>query len=292
MVPQDDVQRQYAPGQQELTGYLNEEKPPGVLLFVHLPRTAGTTLNGILGRQYVGDAFLKLPDGFAMRNDQIVVGSDPLVGLSSERLGRLRAISGHMSIGLDRRLSRPARYLTVLRDPVARVVSLYQYIRANPRHRFHAQIVGENLTLKECLTRPFVQFNNGQLRMLTGTISRHLLGHGVDDAELLAQAKRTLDRQCDLVGTTSRFDEFLVLAWQRYRWQVPLYRRNNVSPATLSTPELDLETRALAEQQNVMDRELYRYADERLTYAVQVAGPQFQRQARLFSMLNAAGGRT
>jgi hypothetical protein len=201
-----------------------------------------------------------------------------------------------MGVGLDRLLPGPSRYLTVLRDPVERVVSLYRYIRANPRHRLHAQIVEANLTLRDCLSRPFVQFNNGQLRLLTGTTSRHLLGHGIDDAALLARAKQTLDRQFDLLGTTSRFDEFLVLAWQRYRWQVPLYRRSNVS-SNASSPQaagagLDEETRALAEQMNRMDRDLYRYADERLSNAVRDAGPTFQQRSRLFGLLNGFGGRT
>jgi hypothetical protein len=128
--------------------------------------------------------------------------------------------------------------------------------------------------------------------MLTGAVSHERLGHGVDDDGLLDQALRALDQQFDLVGTTRRFDDLLVLAWRRYRWQMPLYRANNAALPSVPPPILDAEPRDLAERMNAMDRALYTYAECRLRRDVQLAGAAFARDAALFGMLNASGGRT
>src|SRR5262245_53889757 len=55
------------------------------LLFVHLPRTAGTTLNGILFREYGEHAFLKLERGLAMAGGEVILGEDPLSSLDPQR---------------------------------------------------------------------------------------------------------------------------------------------------------------------------------------------------------------
>ncbi|MCC6176454.1 MAG: sulfotransferase family 2 domain-containing protein [Chloroflexi bacterium] len=268
--------------------------PAPVLLFVHLPRTAGTTFNGILSREYGADALYKVHDGLAIEHGFVTAGDDPFVRLTAERRQRYAAISGHMSVGLHSWVPGPSRYVTILRDPVERVASLYQFIAEQPSHRLHERITRDGWTLADCLTHPdypMLQFNNGQLRMLTGAVTADRLPRGVYDSERLARAVHLVDETLDLVGTTDRFDEFLVLAWRRYGWQMPLYRASNVSAAPKKAI-LDPSTVALIETYNRMDRELYAYARRRLDQATAAAGTAFTRDLAAFRLLNHAGGRT
>ncbi|MCC6178307.1 MAG: sulfotransferase family 2 domain-containing protein [Chloroflexi bacterium] len=269
------------------------ELVPPTLLFVHLPRTGGTTLKGILEREYGESAYLRLRNGIVMEDGVVSAGDDPFFHLPSARRGRLLALSGHMSVGLHAWIPGPARYVTLFRDPVERVVSLYRYIASRPEHPLHPAIVREGLTLRDCLTHSrnsLLQFHNGQVRMLTGAVTGARLPLGARDSQRVRLAKRLLDEHFELVGVTERFEDLVVLAWRRFRWRVPLYRPVNASRGQ-RTVAVDPKTRALIEERNSMDREIYEYARERLADVVASAGPEFVRDRALFRMLNHAGGR-
>lgn len=266
---------------------------PPVLVAVHLPRAAGRTLDAILARQYHGWAYLRLAAAGPCDASQPV--EHRLAALSPGRLRALRAIFGPIApglgeraldeLGLDRFLAGPARYLTVVREPVERVASLYRQVRADPAHPLHATVTDGGLSLDDCLARRLGPFADGQFRHLAGAALADRLGSG-DDPDLLRRAIRLIDRRFDLIGTVDRFDDFLTLAWQRYCWQVPLYRRPPAGPAA----PLDAATVELAERANLLDRELYRFAASRLAHHVDAAGPCFADRRALFGLLNATGG--
>src|SRR5947208_15108040 len=82
---------------------------PRWLIFLHLPRTAGTTFVRILERQYGADAVLDLYDS--------ALGEE--VAALTE-LEQVCVITGHFYFGIHTDLSGPCHYVTFLRDPVKR----------------------------------------------------------------------------------------------------------------------------------------------------------------------------
>src|SRR5438552_2491662 len=104
------------------------ESPPRWLIFLHIPRTAGTTFVRILERQYGAGAVLDLYDS--------TVG-DRVAALTSGDMEHLRVVAGHFSFGAHRHLPGSCRYVTFLRDPVERVVSHYYFVRRQPEHYLH-----------------------------------------------------------------------------------------------------------------------------------------------------------
>src|SRR5689334_6319058 len=129
-----------------------------VLIFLHLPKAAGTTLTQIIERQYGASAILPLYDSSF---------GEELTVLSSSRMDNVRVVTGHVYFGAHAFLSRPSTYITMLRDPIDRVISHYYFVRGDPSHYLydHAQ----KLSLKE-----YVEFcdrqepNNDQTRLLAG----------------------------------------------------------------------------------------------------------------------------
>lgn len=120
-----------------------------LLVFVHVPKAAGTSFNGVLRRVYGAD-FLEYHRNFA---------KFPLEGLSQQQASRLRALSAHMAYGYHRKFGDPEvrahrpdgmfegrdiRYVTILRDPVDRLHSYYLYVTSNPKHHLHAETTGLN----------------------------------------------------------------------------------------------------------------------------------------------------
>lgn len=115
--------------------------PGGLCLFVHVPKTAGTSLRAELADILQPDAnivvdYTDTSRSFHARMDEAV---DMFLGYAEAEAPRFA--SGHiLARHVNRiRAARPGtRLVTFLRDPVARVVSDYRYQRS-PRHPVHAE---------------------------------------------------------------------------------------------------------------------------------------------------------
>ncbi len=101
------------------------EALPGILprlAFVHVPKTAGTAITSVLLQAY---GKLALPAMTTLDYPRYDDGA----------LARFRLYRGHSYRRDYRRLPADTRFLTVLRDPVDRAMSIYAYSRAiDPAH--------------------------------------------------------------------------------------------------------------------------------------------------------------
>jgi hypothetical protein len=264
-----------------------------LLVLLHIPKTAGMTLAGIL--QYVyGDAFRGgvgesrfLPDDRRMPN----VFSRPQhveARLKSLRAkGSVRALSGHLTFGWVDRLPANSRWITVLRDPVERTLSQYYYFVDPPPRRSGRPGAGfvppwlpaptASLTLDEALTERGYIPPDLQTRMLCGLLSPY--DPLPEDA--LAQAKRNLDERFVYVGTTERFTEFLALLNLELGWPTVAYRRSNANPKRPTRADLDPETLRLVEDRNRLDLELHAHAASILDKALSRHGAELADEAEV-----------
>jgi len=240
-----------------------------LLVLLHIPKTAGMALAGIL--QYVyGDAFRGgvgesrfLPEERRMPN--VFSRPEHVEGRlrSLRKKGTIRALSGHLTFGWADRLPPNSRWVTVLRDPVERTLSQYYYFVDPPPRRSGRPGAGfvppwlpdpsPSLTLDEALTERGYIPPNLQTRMLCGLVSPYdPLPEGA-----LEQAKCNLDERFAYVGTTERFAEFLALLNLELGWPTIAFRRSNANPKRPKQGDLPPETLRLVEERNELDRELY-----------------------------------
>ena len=234
-----------------------------MLVFVHIPKTAGTTFGTILHHHYRGEAFHYLGNAFS-RFEEIEVPSDD---------GKVRAASGHITFGLQDRLPATARYVTILRDPVERTLSHYYYLAGGRGGGFIPPWLAApsaELTLEECLEERGYIPDNLQTRMLCGLVSPY----GALPTDALEQAKRNLRERFAYVGTTERFEEFLALVNLELGWPTVAFERTRANPDRPSAAEAPAELVRLAERRNGFDRELHAYAGELLAQALDRAGPE------------------
>jgi hypothetical protein len=89
-----------------------------VIVFIHIPRTGGTSLTSLLQRHLPRYMRLSTKDDFAA-----------FFALSQEERDSFDFLSGHMPFGVDAYLTRPAQYVVWLRDPVDRLISSYFHAR-------------------------------------------------------------------------------------------------------------------------------------------------------------------
>jgi hypothetical protein len=224
------------------------------VLFLHIPKAGGQTLGEIVYSQArdeaaPDDGVLKagvayLSYGFFKERPLAVPGH----ALPLLRRGDLRAVIGHFWFGLHEHVARPSVYVTALRDPVERVLSLYYYMRLH-----------DSISLDEFVAAPpFREVDNDQTRRIAGVDPEV----GGCTPAMLEMAKENL-RRFAVAGTIERLDEMLPRLQRRLGWRRPAvaYPRN-VNPDRPAASSLPRATIAAIRRRNELDLELWRYASQ------------------------------
>jgi hypothetical protein len=223
------------------------------LIFVHMPKTAGISLREVLLRQMHGRPQFRILHP--------VADVERLAALPAEERSRLELVEGHMYYGMHELIGRECRYITMLRDPVERVLSWYSYVLENDWHHLYQRIAEDRLSLATCIREHVsVELDNHMVRTLAG--QRHIdCPFGQVAPGMLEEAKANLQTFA-AVGISERFDESLALFARTFGWRRARPRRANITARRLRREHLDDETLALLARQNELDGELYRFAGE------------------------------
>lgn len=226
------------------------------LIFLHIPKAAGSTLTLVLSRQYP-------PEATFLTGGPRRPGLEQLEALPMTERARFDCLAGHMRFGVHRLLPGPSRYITMVRDPVARVVSAYYYIRGFPEHPVHERIVRDGLSLEQyaCLGA-----SDEQVRILSGDPG------GPATRVMLEQARRNIEEHFVAVGLTERFEEFMLLMRRLLGWRRVYFRPRNVTPVRPHHDTLPPSVIATIEEHNRLDRELYRFATQAFERALHEQG--------------------
>lgn len=238
-----------------------DDKP---LFFVHLMKTAGTTLKFRLLASFESNALYPNPiddDDQVFANLNIAY----LRSMSDERRRRTLVYAGHFPYCVTEMVGVPVATAAVLRDPVERVVSHLKQLRQNEESWVSDALERdtwddpsfEDLYANEYLRRRF--FVNYQCRMFALTVADdpedHL--HQIDmNDERLAIAKRHLEH-IDVLGLTEDYDPFIAQLHERFGITAEPFPKVRVGKQDWDvTPEL----RRQIEQDNVYDIALYEHA--------------------------------
>ena len=235
------------------------------VIFLHIPKACGTTLTKLLQR-------------WCRREEVYEVGKKPREEHVAELRARpgVRLVIGHAAFGLHEAMPAETRYLTVLRDPVERLVSHFHYAGRTPIHRLYEPIRRGEMTLL-ALARHVA---NLQTRYLGGRIE------DVPDEATLARAKENVTRHFAVAGVAERFDETVVLLHRVFARKLRPFANENVgarrSPLeSLSADELR-ELRAAHE----LDYALYDFVRARFEEQVAQQDETFARQVAALRLGN------
>jgi len=243
------------------------------IIFLHLPKTGGVTLRRALKWKYAPEM---------LNLETLTKPAESLADVPLSERRNARVLTGHLHYGVHEYIPQRCEYITLLREPIARVVSYYYYILGHPKHWRHAEIVRSGMSLDEfARTSPERGVENDQTRMLSGR------GAGELDAgrlgrKALDEAKRNLERFL-VVGVTERFDESFILIRRALGWKFPLYVTANV--ATRAKPASVTAVQSIRER-NQLDLELYEFARGLFSAAIERHGESLQREVAVFRALN------
>ena len=296
-----------------------------VCLFQHIPKTGGSTLASCLYaacaawegpraatsdgggtgeeavlEQFYRDGVFFYPIGFFKDPPDHVPAYLPV---ACERSG-LAAVTGHFAFGIHRFISRSVSYVTLVRDPVERVLSLYHHLAG-------LQILKPSVSLTDFVRGPEPEAWNADLvkwhpsppphgeealrhwsrTLVDNDQTRRLAGRepefGQCDADLLAAAQDNLSRHFRLAGVTERFDEALVLLKMALSWEhVPAYVPKLVNHSRPRAASVPRSVRDLIAERNQLDMQLHAFVGELFEQRVRDAGGTFQREYEAFTAAN------
>jgi len=257
-----------------------------VLLYLHVPKTAGTSLIDVIYRQHNDSTGSREEGGWFCNGVyyypgepdfirpckphhpyRIVQPSSILKALSRDDL---RVVAGHFSFGLHTIVDRPTTYATMLRHPVDRITSLYYHLKRWPRHEEHEpwlervglRPVGAEISLEQFIRDyPLRELDNDQTRRLAGQDPEF----GKCNRSLLDLAKSNIENHFSFVGITERFEESLLVAGDEFDWCTQGQScKELVNECRVPTSLIPSSAREAILERNTLDLELYSFANERL----------------------------
>ncbi|MGI1797754.1 sulfotransferase family 2 domain-containing protein [Priestia sp. TRN 1309] len=206
-----------------------------LFVFIHIPKTGGTTLREIINNQYGTERFWGHDNTEADYQQMII---------TSNKNSQLKCLTGHLPYGIHQLIQRPCTYLVMLRNPIERVISLYYYWK-----RVAYKPV-ENLSFEEFVQLPAFQFevSNGQTSFLSG--------NRLPD---LQKAKENLKNQIAVPGIMEMFNESLFFIKNECNWNINDYEilnRGINRPTQIPFSKGILE---VLKNKNELDIELYKF---------------------------------
>ncbi len=186
------------------------------VIFLHVPKAAGSTLNRLIEWEY------PLFEMYSIDPVLFRFSWGHLQRLSKKRLRRTRIFKGHMLFGLHAILPQPATYITVLREPVDRVISAFYFMRTYKLHPLYWKFKFENWSLEDFVRRS--PRENVQCKIIAGAEYEKPC-----TAEICERAKENLVRYFSVVGLFERFEESLALMKLRFGWKLQRYSSFNVT---------------------------------------------------------------
>lgn len=254
---------------------------PGVLVHLHIPKNAGTTLSRMvklhlllerptrLSRHRLALGFYDVDAAGESRHRR----AEMIAALDESRRRRVLFYEAHCGWGVHERMGRSARYFTLLRDPVSRTLSVFAFRKQNgtldPQTPLEAFV-------REHPRDVVWHVDNAQVRYLAGErgdIDDRPVG--TCDAAMLEVARGRLEEMF-FFGLVERFDESVVLMHRALGWMARPYGQSNVTRRPKARSELSEGELALIRSHNELDVALLEHARELFARRVQAAGAEFE----------------
>lgn len=227
------------------------------LIFLHLVKNGGSTMREIIEREY-GRKYVMTIDSS---------NESDFIHLTRAKIEKLKVLQGHMQFGHHQRFESKTSYITLLRKPLNRILSFYNYFGTLSNHPINNEVINSNFSdfIKSKKRGP--NFHNGQVRNISG----------IDDKPefMLEKALENIEKHFSVVGLVERYEESLILMKQMLGWKRdPIYTKRNVSKKLIDKSQISESAIQLLNEKNEADLKLYEVMQKKFDDMIDRIGRQ------------------
>jgi hypothetical protein len=223
--------------------------PQYPLIFIHLPKTAGTSLRRTIQKNYRSKELF-----FVYNKNPRFHSIDDLYNFVPEDFEKYKIIMGHLSF--NRRLFpfNDRRFVTLVREPVQRCISYYHHVMNRREWRGRQQSLPEYME-----TSGDIQFQNHQTRLLSNMKRNPITGKHLENAI------RNIEKYFLHVGTSETFPQTveylsMTLGWSKKK----IFYENTTLKKQTTTDCLSEDILDRLRELNEYDIKLYEWVSARL----------------------------
>lgn len=224
------------------------------LVFLHIPKAAGSTFDNVIPKNYDINGVIHINPPAFYQNPSALV-----------KEGRLpRAFMGHFKLNqyMYQLLTEPFIHVTILREPIGRLISYYNFLLAAPKHGRHKKAA--TMTFEDFVeSKNNHECHNGQALRVSGFLNRRFVRKPLPADEALELAKESLLKRFTFFGLTERYPEFMLTCRRLLGWGNLYYAKRKVTrdtPNRISRKDLSEQVINRARELNEVDVRLYDWA--------------------------------
>ena len=220
-----------------------------LICFLHVPKTAGVSMYEVLVEQYGRSHMLVDQTTFEFHNFWLKY--------REWKAPSLKVLAGHIPYGYHTVDGR-VRYMTMLRDPVARTMSDYAHLKRDRYRPLHEEAARAEsfaafveTTRYRWIDNPFVRFLSGEDPAMGHVREMHL-----------EMAKEHLDNI--VVGFVEDTEAATITFAEAFDWsQAPVLPKRNTAPALCGAKDTSKQDHDAIGVVTAFDVQLYEYARAR-----------------------------
>lgn len=232
--------------------YLDASSRPKRILFDHLPKCGGSTLVAYLDDHYPQRKI------FRIKGDDVRASVAEFQRRPKKKRLLYELIRGHRADKLIKLVHPDIIKITMLRDPIERIISHYYYVKRQPSHYLHSKMKEGNWGLRD-----YVLMGSESSEELMNWYVCHFSGMTNDEVarnqgDAVRKALDSVTRKYDVVGFLDDFPSFIEQLRRRAGLR-HVYNdiRVNVTRNRPNREDLTPETIRAVEELNLADIDFY-----------------------------------
>lgn len=220
------------------------------VIFIHIPKTAGTSVNTLLSYQYGHrkNFWHTTQESWAIAKERFLKHVD----ICPEHCDLVR---GHIPYGWADLTEGDYAYITFVRDPLERAISHYNFAINHGRGIWFDELSSFNNLEDYLCNGNSIGHDNYQLRYLSGTDFQQPVNRMCLEKTYLRMQNEEL-----IVGCLSRMRESVVLMSAVLHWRKPIFNLHYNPGPQRAVVDLPKEVEVQFRERNILDYELHDYA--------------------------------